>query len=327
MPAPAPRPGSRPATHPGSHPKPHPASRPDAPTPDALPAAPTETPARIAAPNAILRGTLIAPAAPERAILINAATGVPAAFYRPFALWLAETRRAAVLIWDYRDFAGSAARDTAPEAPSGAARTRLSRATMTDWGIHDAQAARAWLRAAMPGLPLWLIGHSLGALTLPFQQDLDQIDRLVAVAAGPVDVPDHPWPFRVQAWALWHLAGPLAVAALGYLPGRRLGLGSDLPAGVFRQWRRWCTRPASLPGDPDLPGLAQPGLAAPVRLVALADDVMIPPGCVWRLADWLPQAARIDRCLIDPAAHGLPAVGHIAPFAPRNRALWPALLG
>jgi predicted alpha/beta hydrolase len=278
----------------------------------------TETPVGIAAPGARLAGTLIAASDPEVAVLIAAATGVPAAFYRPFARWLAETHRAAVLIWDYRDFAASAATP---------AQTRRSPATMTDWGIHDAQAARAWLRAELPALPLWLIGHSLGALTVPFQRDPAGIDRLIAVAAGPVDVPDHPWPFRAHAWALWHLAGPLAVAALGYLPGRRLGLGADLPAGVFRQWKRWCTRPASLPGDPDLPGLARPGLRCPVRLVALSDDVMIPARCTWRLAEWLPEAGRIDRVLIDPAAHGLGQVGHIAPFAPRNRALWPAILG
>ena len=280
--------------------------------------APVETPVEIAAPGAVLRGTLVAPPNPLRAVLINPATGAPAAFYRPFACWLAEAQRAAVLTWDYRDFAASAA---------GVAATRASRATMTDWGIHDAEAARAWLRAECPGLPLWLVGHSLGALTVPFQRDLGQIDRLIAVAAGPVDVPDHPWPFRARAWALWHLAGPLAVAALGYLPGRRLGLGADLPAGVYRQWKRWCTRPASLPSDPDLPARARPGLAAPVRLVALVDDEMIPPACVWRLAEWLPDAERIDRCLIDPADHGLRGVGHIAPFAPRNRALWPAIVG
>ena len=282
--------------------------------------APRESPVEIAAPGARLRGTLLQTAGkpPARAIMINAATGVPAAFYKPFAQWLATTENAAVLIWDYRDFAASA---------DGAAVTRHSPATMTDWGIHDAEAARAWLVAECPGLPLWLIGHSLGALTVPFQRDLQQIDRLIAVAAGPVDLPDHPWPFRAQAWTMWHLAGPLALAALGYLPGRRLGLGADLPAGVFRQWRRWCTRPASLPGDPDLPGLTRPGLSGAVRLVALADDVMIPPACVWRLAEWLPGAAAIDRVLIDPAAQGLGRVGHIAPFAARNRALWPAILG
>jgi predicted alpha/beta hydrolase len=51
----------------------------------------TESPVGIAAPGDRLAGTLIAASDPEVAVLIAAATGVPAAFYRPFARWLAET--------------------------------------------------------------------------------------------------------------------------------------------------------------------------------------------------------------------------------------------
>lgn len=29
-------------------------------------------------------------------------------------------------------------------------------------------------------------------------------------------------------------------AAISYLPGARLGLGDDLPLGVYRDCRRWC---------------------------------------------------------------------------------------
>lgn len=271
-------------------------------------------PAEIPAPGAKLRGTLFLPPKPAAAVMVNGATGVPAGFYAPFARWLAGTGYA-VLIWDYRDFGAS--------GRPGAA--RRSAATMTDWAIADPVAVRAWMAARLPGLPLWVVGHSLGGMALPFQPRADSLARIVAVAAGPVHLRDHPWRFRPQAAALWYLAGPLALAALGYLPGRRLGLGSDLPAGVFRQWRRWCTTRASLAGDPDLPGLAQPGPRCPATLIALADDAMMPPAAVRRLADWLPEA-RVEHRLLDPADFGLGRVGHIAAFAPRNRALWPALL-
>ncbi len=251
-------------------------------------------------------------APPKRAILINAATGVRAGFYAPFAAWLAQEHQATVLTWDYRDFGASG-------QPYG------SRATMTDWGVHDASAARAFLRARFPDLPLWVIGHSLGGMALPFQTGLQDIARVIAIAAGPVRVRDHPWPFRAQAWALWHLAGPLAGAFLDHLPGRRLGLGNDLPLPVFRQWKRWCTRPGSLPADPDMPAPERPGLTCPVNLVALDDDVMIPPANVWKLADWMP-GAQTRQTLLRPTDHGLGTVGHIAAFAPRNQALWPAIL-
>lgn len=269
----------------------------------------------IDAPGAVLRGTLIAPpgGTPALAVLINAATGVPAAWYRPFAQWLARERSAAVLIWDYRDFGASGT-------------VYHSRATMTDWGVTDPVAAREWMERRFPGLPLWVIGHSLGGLALAFQPGIERIARAITVAAGPGHVSEHPWPFRWQARLLWSLAGPLSVQMLGYLPGRRLGLGSDLPAPVFAQWRRWCTDRRSLPADPDLPPRPVPGLVCPVTLVAMADDVMIPPHAVWRLGEWMPQAS-VTRLLIDPAAEGCGPVGHIALFSPRHAGLWPRLIG
>lgn len=273
----------------------------------------TGTPVTFSAGSARLHGTLLTPpSAPRIAILINPATGVRAGFYRPFARWLAATQQAAALIWDYRDFGSSG-------QPYG------SPATMTDWGVHDATAARSFLRARYPDLPFWVIGHSLGGMALPFQPKLQEIDRVIAIAAGPVNVRDHPWPFRAQAWALWHFAGPVSLALMDHLPGRRLGLGNDLPAPVFRQWKRWCTTAGSLAADPALPPREHPGLTCPVNLIALVDDAMIPPACVWKLADWMP-AARIGQTLLAPAEHGLQSVGHIAAFSPRNRALWPSIL-
>ncbi len=272
----------------------------------------TETVA-FSAGAAPLKGRLFMPRNdPKRAILLSGATGVRAGFYAPFAAWLAQEKQAAVLTWDYRDFGASG-------QPYG------SKATMTDWGIHDATAARNHLRTRFPGLPLWVIGHSLGGLALPFQPGLQDIARVIAIAAGPVRVRDHPWPFRAQAWALWHLVGPLAGAFMDHLPGRRLGLGNDLPLPVFRQWKRWCTKAGSLPADPDMPAPERPGLTCPVTLVALDDDVMIPPANVWKLADWMP-AAQVRQTLLRPTDHGLGTVGHIAGFAPRNRALWPAII-
>ena len=274
---------------------------------------PVESPVEISAPGAVLRGTIFTPAgeAPQQAIMINAATGVRAGFYRAFAQWLTGSQKAAVLTWDYRDFGASG-------RPYG------SQASMTDWGVHDPVAARRWMRERHPDLPLWVIGHSLGAMALPFQPCLHEIDRVTAIAAGPVHVSQHPWPFRAQAWALWHLAGPLATSFLDHLPGRRLGLGNDLPIPVFRQWKQWCTNRGSLPADPDLPARESPGLTCSATLIALDDDVMIPPDSVWKLADWMPSA-RTETRLLRPADHGLKTVGHVAAFAPRNRALWPLI--
>ncbi len=158
-----------------------------------LHSAPAEENVRIASDMATLAGTLFPPiGSPRAAVILHGATGVPARFYAHFARWLAATRDIACLTYDYRDFGASGS-------------ARGSRATMTDWGIHDQQAARDWLRARLPQVPLWVIGHSLGGMMLPYQTGLDGIARVVTVASGAVHVADHPWPYRAFAHAFWSL--------------------------------------------------------------------------------------------------------------------------
>ncbi len=272
----------------------------------------TDEDLRIDSGGAVLAGVVSRVAAPRLAVVINAATGVEAGFYRPFARWLAAERQAAVLTWDYRDFGASGA-------------PHRSAATMTDWAIGDPVAARAALRARVPGLPLWVIGHSLGGMAVGFQPGIEAVDRIVTVAAGHGHISAHPWPLRARVTLLWYLLGPVSTTALGYFPASRFGLGKDLPRGVFWQWRRWLLDRGALPADPDLGGLRRPGYGGPMTLIALEDDGMVPPPCVRRMAEWHP-AAQIEYRLLRAADFGLPGLGHVLPFSPRNAACWPALI-
>jgi len=262
----------------------------------------------------VLQGQLMEPldAQPIGTVLINNATGVPARFYAPFARWLAETQHRATLIWDYRDFGASG-------DPHG------SMATLADWGIDDATVARKWLIQRFPELPLWLIGHSLGGLSLPFQRDLEEIARVITVAAGPVHLSDHPWPHQFLVAAMWYGHGPLLTKLFGHFPGKRLGLGADIPGPAFWQWRRWCSQRGSVTSDPSAPPLASEKLRAPVTLIAFTDDALVPPCAVWRLADWMPRAS-VQQRLIDPRHYGLECIGHVAAFSPRSRKIWPVMI-
>ncbi len=262
-----------------------------------------------------LSGYLIRPAKPAAVAVLNGATAVPHTYYRPFAGWLAREHGLATLTYDYRDFGASA------RGP-----IRASKALMSDWGVHDQQAARDWLRNRFPDRPLWVIGHSLGGFMLPFQRDLAGIDRVLIIASGPVHVTDHPWPYQALARMLWFGHGPLLAHLLGYLPGRFSGLNQNLPRDVFLQWRRWCTSPNFLHGDigTHLPDPDWTGLTAPVRLIAAKDDATIPPKCVWRLEEFYKAAPRTTH-LLDPATTGN-AIGHLAAFARRNSAIWPELV-
>lgn len=274
-----------------------------------------QTVVTISGPGGPLQGVTFQSDQPQLAIQIAPATGVPASYYAAFAQWLAADQNAVVLVFDYRDFASSGAgRDI-----------RHSGADMADWGIHDAHAARGWLKARHPALPLWVIGHSLGGMVVPFQKDLHQIDRLITVGSGAVHWHDHPWPMKARVMALWFALGPVTTQAMGYLPGRKIGLGADLPADVYWQWRKWCTTKGSCLADPSLPPLQSAALTCPVTLVTFSDDDMIPSTASWRLEAWM-QKATVTRRLLDPKDFGLKSVGHIAGFTPRNRAAWPAII-
>ena len=261
-----------------------------------------------------LKGKLISPVtnAPKAIVVLNGATGVPAWFYEPFAVWLAETRSFACLIYDYRDFGASAHRPL-----------RRSDATMADWGVYDQDAARDFARSSFPNLPLWVIGHSLGAMCLPFQRNLDKIDRVIAVASGPVHVKDHPWPYQALARYFWFGPVPLATWLLRFLPGKAFRVGPNLPRGVYWQWRKWCTRREFFAREfgMQLPFPDWMGLKAPTKFVAIADDVMTPPETVWRMMKFFPAAPKTQTTL-RPGDFGLAKIGHIQIFAQKNAAVW-----
>ncbi|WP_050929053.1 alpha/beta hydrolase family protein [Aestuariivita boseongensis] len=263
-----------------------------------------------------LSGTLFLPSGPPRAALVlNGATGVPQRFYRHFARWLASDQKIACLTFDYDGMGTSAT-----------GHVRDSHATMLNWALRDQPAARAALRDRIPGVPLWVLGHSLGAMLLPMQDDIDDIEHVFAVASGYVHHSDHPWPYQGLARLFWFGHAPLIAGALGYLPGKRLGFGEDLPPGVYWEWRKWCTSKSFFWPDVGDTIPKPKWTGAPVRLVSFADDSMMPSRCTWRLERSF-GAEACSRVVLDPSDAGLSSVGHVAGFAPQNAAIWPHMLG
>jgi len=279
------------------------------------PAAGVET-VSFRADRAELSGRLYRPAdAPKAVIVLHGATGVPQRFYRHFAAWLAE-QGYACLTYDYRDFGASAQ-----------GHLKRSNATMADWGIQDQSAAQRYLEATLPDTPLWVIGHSLGGLMVPFQEGASRISRLITVASGPVHLRDHPWPYRGFAAAFWYGPGAWATRALGYLPAKTLRMGPNLPAGVYWQWRRWCTTQGFYLGDVGR-GLPVPDWKAftgDMKVVAIMGDAMVPPASVWRGMQHYP-AANKQQMTVHSKDYGLKDIGHIGAFAPQNAAIWPNLI-
>jgi len=261
-----------------------------------------------------LGGTLFRPAGPpSMALLINGAMGVPHRFYGRFAAWLAE-QGALVLTYDYRGVGAS-------RGP----RLRDDPTTLLDWARLDQPAAIATLRAAAPGCPWCLIGHSVGGQIAGLSPEPAQAAGIVFVAAQSGALRHWrglPW---VRVAALWFVLIPSLTRLLGYLPGRRLGLGEDLPPGVVRQWAQWGRTDDYLLselGDAGRAGWA--ALSGRRVAVRFTDDPIAPEAAVEALLAWMPQA-HLTRVVVDPAQLGHP-IGHFGYFKPDvGGALWPNL--
>ncbi|MEP3295428.1 MAG: alpha/beta fold hydrolase [Pseudoruegeria sp.] len=269
------------------------------------------------ADTARLSGKLYRPGLPPKAaIVLHPATGVPQGFYAPFARWLSE-QGYACLTYDYRDIGESLTQ-----------KARASQATMAVWGRFDQVAAQIAMEGRVPGVPIWVIGHSIGGLMIPFQSEsAPRIKRMITVASGPVHFKDHPWIYKPVTALFWYVLGPLLTSLMGYLPGRILGLGLDLPSGVYWQWRRWCTSHGFYLNDAGsvLPYPDYRAFGGDLKVVAASDDPMVPPSAVWRLMQLYPDAHKTQLTL-KPETFGGRAIGHIGMFRKGNEAMWAEML-
>ena len=62
-----------------------------------------------------------------------------------------------------------------------------------------------------------------------------------------------------------------------------------------------------------------------MRIVSVADDVMVPAPAVWRIMALYPEAVK-RQLVLRPSDHGLAQIGHIGAFHRKNAVLWPALV-
>ncbi|MGS0891272.1 alpha/beta hydrolase family protein [Burkholderia stagnalis] len=261
-----------------------------------------------------LRGTLWTPDAEPRAlVLIHPATAVPERLYAGFARFLTG-RGFAALTYNYRGI------DASRPARLGALK-----ASMRDWMELDVGAATAWARQAYDGLPLLAVGHSVGGHAIGLSAGSAHLRAAVLVAAhaGSTRLITRAAE-RLKVRLILRVLGPLLAALLGYVPGRRLGLGEDLPAGVFREWSRWTTLPHYFFDDPTL-GAAERYAKQRLPILALGfdDDPWANRPAIDLLVSYLTGAA-VERRQVDPRAAGSGPVGHMGFFRSRPGAvLWP----
>jgi predicted alpha/beta hydrolase len=244
-------------------------------------------------------------APPAFAVVIGGAMGVHQGFYRPFAEWLAG-QGALVATFDYRGTGRSRA-----ALPSRS--LRGFDADLYSWA-RDFDAAIDELASQAPGVPLYVVGHSLGAQLPGMLRNRDRIAGLVGVATGSGYWRDNAPPLKRVVLYFWHVLVPAATWAFGYFPGARLGKVGDLPRGVILQWRRWCMNPRYHVGAEGAPLRDQfASVRFPVVALSMTDDEMMTERGTRVLVDCYANAPRrVER--IAPADVAARRIGHFGFF-------------
>lgn len=252
---------------------------------------------------------------PRRVVLIAAAMGVPQRFYEAFARWLTD-QGLAVLTFDWRGVGQS--------RPGS---LRGFKASITDWATQDLPAVVDELCRRWPQLPATYLGHSLGGQVYGWLAPTQRFERVLTVASGNGYWRYNAPQVRSGAPVLWWVIAPLATTVMGYFPGARLGVLSDVPADAMWQWRRWCLHPDYLGAEG--PALRQryAQVTTPITAVVMTDDELLsPPGIrdLYRLYSGAP----VQFETIEPKLLGLKRVGHFGLFKTTSAStLWPKALG
>jgi predicted alpha/beta hydrolase len=252
--------------------------------------------------------------APRATVLLHPATAVTQGYYEQFARWLAGLGLN-VLTYDYRGTGAS-------RAPGG---LRACRVTMSGWMIDDVGAVTRWAARRFAGLPLLAVGHSVGGHAIALSDETTCLRAAVLVAshAGTSRLIRGARE-RLRVRFVMRMLAPLLCALFGYMPGRRIGLGEDLPASVMRQWSRWTALPRYFFDDPWMEAEARMARQRlPLLVLGFDDDPWANPDAIGMLVAPLANAP-VERRQIAARDAGVPAIGHMGFFRKRCAAvLWP----
>ncbi|MFC0134012.1 alpha/beta hydrolase [Massilia eurypsychrophila] len=273
----------------------------------------TSEPHRIALPNGdVVEATLWEVPGAKAVILVHPATAVTQRYYEPFAHYLSQLGFS-VVTYDYRG--------------TGRARPALRgfAVSMSDWIDQDVGGVTRWAAGRFPDVPLLAVGHSLGGHALALGVGIGALRAGVMIAShAGVTATIRGAAERARVWLVMRVLTPLLCPLFGYMPGRRFGLGEDLPRGVMQQWSRWTAMPNYFFDDPNMDAARRMAtVRLPLLVLGFEDDPWANRVAIDKLTAPLLNA-QMERRHITPAEAGLAAIGHMGFFRKRAEAtLWP----
>lgn len=243
-------------------------------------------------------------------LVVAGATGVPQLFYRKFAVYAA-AQGYTTLTLDYRGI-----------GLSKPATLRGFRMHYLDWARQDLSAAVDAMSSDT--VPLFMIGHSFGGHAFGLLPNHRRVARFYTFATGAGWHGWMPALEQLKVQVMWRILGPLMTRWKGYLPWSKLGMGEDLPLGVYKDWKHWCSYPRYFFDDPAMGAQLQDlfdDVTTPIVAANATDDLWAPPASrdAFMAAYRYTDLQSVD---IDPKGRGLGAIGHMGYFRRQAEPLW-----
>jgi len=245
-------------------------------------------------------------------LIMAGATGVQQRFYRRFAEHAAR-QGFNVLTLDYRGIG-----ESKPASLKGFEMSYL------DWAYQDLAAAVDLL--SQEALPLYWVGHSFGGHAIGLLPNHPALTACYTLGSG---AGWSGWMSRTEAWKIrlmWTFVLPVIVARKGYMAWSMLGMGDDLPLGVYNDWKRWCKFPHYYFDDHQMSHLhaLYAEVTTPCVFATSVDDPWAPP----RSRDAFVKAmvnAPLTLLDLQPPLGSKP-YGHMGYFRESAQPLWDEVL-
>ncbi|WP_033694546.1 MULTISPECIES: alpha/beta fold hydrolase [unclassified Pseudomonas] len=240
-------------------------------------------------------------------LIVAGATGVQQRFYKRFAEY-AVSRGFNVLTLDYRGVG-----ESRPQSLKGFEMSYL------DWAYKDLAAAVELLDKE--SLPIYWIGHSFGGHAIGLLPNHDRLRACYSFGSGAGWSGWMPKSEALKVRVLWNFVLPLIVRWKGYMAWSILGMGDDLPLGVYQDWRRWCTFPHYYFDDPTMEHVVEQyaSVRTPCLFATSTDDPWAPPASRDAFVKGY-RNARLEVVDIQPVTDE--CIGHIGYFRAGAEDLW-----
>lgn len=263
-----------------------------------------------------ISGTLWLPdGEPTVVIIIHPATATPEHFYTGLASYIT-SRGLVAVTYDYR---GTGA--------SGDPR-KFKDLRMRNWMDTDVPTVSAWVRKHFPKLSITAIGHSVGGHAMVLGYGTESMERFAVVSSHQASTKKIPaLGERLRVALILNVVGPVLSKLLGYMPGKKLGLGEDIPSAAMIEWGVWARRPRYFFDDPsmDAPHRAA-SVTQQVLAIGASDDPWASPSQMEALTSNL-TSATVERRTYTPAELGVSRIGHHGLLRRRTgEKVWPELI-